>query len=124
MSRHLADGLAGGQAALALVEGSSAAELTVALENDGVDVAAEAARGALRVRSARCAYMPEGTFDPAATIRMVAAAERDALLAGYRGLSAAGDMSWALGGGPGTERLIEYEYAIQRTIYRLSLIHI
>ncbi len=93
MSRHLADRLATGRVALGLVEERRTGQLTEALEDHGVDVAAQAASGALRLRSARSAYMPWGTFDPGETIKMVAEAERDALLAGYRGLCAAGDMS-------------------------------
>lgn len=118
MSQHLSTGLAAGQRALGLIEHGRSGELTEALEVHGVDVGGEVARGALRVRSASSAYLPDGSFDPARTIQMVADAERDALLAGYRGLCAAADMTWALGGAPGTERLAEYEYLIGRTVYR------
>lgn len=118
MSHHLSAGLASGQRALGLIELGSAGDLTEALELQGVDVAGQVARGALQVRSASSAYLPDGSFDPARTIQMVAHAEQDALLAGYRGLCAAANMSWALGGAPGTERLTEYEYLIERTVYR------
>lgn len=123
MSHHLSDGLVAGQRALGLIEHGKAGELTEALEVHGIDVAAQVARGALRIQSASPAYLPNGSFDPVGTIRMVAQAERDALLAGYRGLCAAADMSWALADAPGTERLAEYEYLIERTVYqRLNIV--
>lgn len=117
MSRHLADGLSSGQRTLGLVEQLSAAELSEALENEGVDVGRQVALGALRIGRARSTYVPNGRFDPAGLIGLIADTEREARRAGYRGLCAAGDMSWALAGDPGADRLVEYEYRLQQTIF-------
>lgn len=123
MCRHLADGLGRGLLALGLVEEVSPRELTDGLERDGIDAGLQVALGALRIRRARAVYVRHGAFDPMSMIALVAETEREARLAGYRGLCAAGDMSWALSDDPGADRLVEYEYLLGRTIFsRLDVV--
>lgn len=123
MGRHLADGVAAGRRTLAFVERISTQELTSSLEREGVDVARQVALGALLIRRSRSTYVPNGSFDPAQMTGQVAELEREAARAGYRGLCAAGDMSWALAGDRGSDRLVEYEYRLQRTVFsRLNVV--
>lgn len=53
--------------------------------------------------------MKEGIFDPDRMIQMLSEETARALDEGYSALRVTGEMSWALKGWPGSERLIEYE---------------
>ena len=61
------------------------------------------------VLSSRDTYLKYRYFDPDAMIESVREEIELALSEGYAGLRAAGEMSWALSGAAGAERLIEYE---------------
>ena len=71
-------------------------------------------RGQLRLSTAEQSYLASGRFDPEATM----AGWRDetalARAAGYRGLRAIGDMSWAVRPVPGADRLAWYEANVNR----------
>jgi len=79
------------------------------LQAAGIDVRRELRRGALLLLSARDAYLATGRFDPDRTIDSAAAFVAEASRDGFDGVYATGEMSWALGGDPGCERLVEYE---------------
>ena len=53
--------------------------------------------------------MLEGVFDPDGMICLLEKETRRALDEGYSALRLTGEMSWALQGLPGSERLMEYE---------------
>ncbi|MEU4423029.1 MEDS domain-containing protein [Actinoplanes sp. NPDC024001] len=80
------------------------AELTA----QGVDVGTAYARGQLRIGGE---HLSGATFDPEATIESWRAAARQAAAAGYRGLRAVGDMSWAR---IQDDRLTWYESRVNR----------
>ncbi len=65
--------------------------------------------GQLDVRSARDAYLPDGRFDVDRTIAIVWQEKAQALGEGYPALRMSGEMTWALEGAPGSDRLAEYE---------------
>jgi hypothetical protein len=66
------------------------------------------ARGQLAVMPAADSYLSELPFDPERMVSSLHALD-DALADGYRGLSVAGEMSWAAPGVRGAERLEEYD---------------
>lgn len=119
---HLVAGLDNGERALCLLHELDTVALAETLEQRGVDVAKETADGALQVLRAREVYLPNGVFEPAAMIETIALKLHQARLAGYRGLCAAGEMSWALQGAPGSDRLVEYEALLNRTAFRSPLL--
>lgn len=121
-AEHIVAGLDAGERAVCLIHELDTVALAGALEDFGVDVARETAEGALQVVRARSAYLATGTFDPVAMIELVADKLREARIAGYRGLCAAGEMSWALEDAPGSERLLEYEVLLNATAFRSPLI--
>ena len=53
--------------------------------------------------------MKDGAFDPDGMISMLARETELALQEGYAALRVTGEMTWALRGLPGSERLMEYE---------------
>ncbi len=83
-----------------------------ALKKAGIDVNGEEARGALVLLTKHDGHLKGGSFDPTAMIAILERAVQDALDDGFTGLCAAGDMIWLLDEAPGSERLAEYEAAL------------
>jgi PAS domain S-box-containing protein len=79
------------------------------LKNDGVDVDYYLNKGQFSILTIADAYMKSGVFDPDRMIVLLTSETRKALDEGYSALRVTGEMSWALRGLPGSERLIEYE---------------
>lgn len=84
-------------------------QFRAALQAEGVDVVAEEKRGALVLITKHEGHLEGGSFSPDRMIHKLDEAVKDALAAGFKGLAAAGDMSWVLERAPGTESLAEYE---------------
>jgi anti-anti-sigma regulatory factor len=70
--------------------------------------------GQVRMATAESTYLASGVFDPEATIQGWRDESARALRDGYRGLRAAGDMSWASRPVPGADRLAWYEAHVNR----------
>lgn len=66
-------------------------------------------KGQFLILTAHDAYLKDDVFDPAKMIELLKKETRDALKSGYSALRVTGEMTWALRGHPGSERLIEYE---------------
>ena len=79
------------------------------LKDDGVDVDYYLKKGQFSILTIADAYMKGGVFDPDRMIALLTSETQKALDEGYSALRVTGEMSWALRGLPGSERLIEYE---------------
>ncbi len=79
------------------------------LQADGLDGESYVTSGQLSILSAKDAYVRNGVFDPDDMIGLLRMESERALVEGYPALRVTGEMSWALQGLPGSERLIEYE---------------
>lgn len=106
---YIRGGLSRGERCLYVCCEHSPDEFRAGLQDAGIDVAAEEARGALLLLTKHDGHLKGGSFDPDAMISMLHGAVKDALDAGFNGLCAAGDMSWLLDEAPGSERIAEYE---------------
>lgn len=95
-----------------LVNLQSAEQLRASLAAAGIDVDALLDRGQLVIMTAKEAYLKDGQFDPDRMIALLSEETDKALAEGYTALRATGEMTWALAGEPGSERLIEYEARI------------
>ena len=84
-------------------------EFAEILAHADVDVAGEQQRGVLRIVSQRDSYLRYGQFTPQAMIDFIRQQESAAVAEGRSGLRILGEMTWALGPGIGSDRLIEYE---------------
>jgi signal transduction histidine kinase len=102
-------GLDRGQKCLYVADENTATGLTDAMRTRGVDVEAALRSGKLTLADKRQAYLKQGYFDPDEMLRYWTEAIRETKATGYSALRFAGEMTWALGKEPGTERLIEYE---------------
>jgi hypothetical protein len=57
-------------------------------------------------------YFPNGSFEPDAMLARLRASYEEAIAAGHAGARFAGEMTWALRGIPGSDRIIECESRI------------
>jgi hypothetical protein len=94
---------------LYIVNLQTAAQLRELLAGAGLPVDELLASGQLVVLTAGEAYLKGGEFEPTKMIELIAASTEEALGKGYNALRITGEMTWALAGEPGSERLIEYE---------------
>lgn len=103
------EGIARGEKMLYLVNIHAPSYLEKILREAGVDTQPLLASGQLTVQAAKDAYLQEGEFIPENMIRLLGEATQQALDEGYPALRTTGEMTWALTGEPGSERLVEYE---------------
>jgi PAS domain S-box-containing protein len=102
-------GLEGGEKVLYIVDIRKADTILDYLRDGGLDVEPYLARGQLVILNRNDAYIREGVFDPDGMIGLLRTETERALAEGYMVLRVTGEMTWALQGFPGSERLIEYE---------------
>jgi PAS domain S-box-containing protein len=79
------------------------------LDREGFDTAGYISTGQLVVADSRDTYVREDRFDPDSMLELLHRETEKALNEGFRALRVTGEMSWALRGLPGSERLMEYE---------------
>jgi PAS domain S-box-containing protein len=79
------------------------------LTDDGFDSKAYLESGQLVLATPRETYLRDAPFDPDKMIAFLRMTTQQALAEGYPALRVTGEMTWALGGAPGSDRLIEYE---------------
>jgi signal transduction histidine kinase len=121
VAEFVADGLRGHDKVLLICDEAGMAESLRQVQRHGADVAAARASGQLEVSGKREAYLAGGRFEPEAILATLDAAKDAARAEGYRYLRATGDMTWALEGAPGVERLVEYEALLNRHVARSNL---
>jgi DNA-binding CsgD family transcriptional regulator/PAS domain-containing protein len=110
----LRQGLERGEKVLYIVDARDAEIILDHLRRDGLDPDPYVESGQLSILAAQDVYLKDGVFDPDAMIDLLRAETGQALAEGYSALRVTGEMSWALRGLPGSERLIEYEAKLNR----------
>jgi PAS domain S-box-containing protein len=109
VTAFLRQGLERYEKVLYIIDEHAAETILHYLEDDGVDVGAYLSRGQLKILTHDATYVRDGVFDPDGMIALLEAETQVALQEGYAALRVTGEMTWALRGLPGSERLIEYE---------------
>jgi signal transduction histidine kinase len=84
------------------------------LQDAGVDVVGETARGALSLVANRDAYLRFGQFNPDEMVTFLGQSTERTRADGFAALRITGEMTWALGSEVGCDRLIEYEVSLNR----------
>ncbi|MDO9035166.1 MAG: PAS domain S-box protein [Methanoregula sp.] len=79
------------------------------LKTDGVDVEHYQKKGQFNILLITDVYLKGGVFDPDWMMSILLSDTQEALAEGYTALRVTTEMSWALRGLPGSERLMEYE---------------
>jgi hypothetical protein len=92
-----------------IVNIQTAAQLKATLAQANIDVDELVDSRQLVILTAKEAYLRDGQFDPDKMISLLGEETENALAEGYTALRATGEMTWALAGEPGSERLVEYE---------------
>ena len=110
----LRHGLEGGEKVLYILDARDVETILDYLREDGLDPDPYLERGQLSVLTSPDVYLKDGVFNPDAMIALLRAETDQALAEGYAALRLTGEMSWALRGLPGSERLIEYEAKLSR----------
>jgi signal transduction histidine kinase len=103
-----------GERNLYITDENTASRVLESLRLRGIDVDAAIGVGALATATKREAYLRRGRFDPDGMIHFLGEAIDSAKAAGFAALRVTGEMTWALGGEPGVERLMEYEAKLNR----------
>lgn len=102
-------GLERGEKCVYVADDNTSAEVLEQMKRGGVDTVRALETGALSVITKKEAYLKQGYFDPDWMIQFLKEATDAAKAEGYTGLRVTGEMTWVLGGDPGSERLMEYE---------------
>jgi len=105
-------GIARNEKIVYLVNLTSAEQLRAILADAGIGVDALIDKGQLVILTAKEAYLKDGQFEPDKMIALLGEETDKAIAEGYTALRATGEMTWALAGEPGSERLVEYESRI------------
>ena len=108
IASFLREGLARNEKLLYLHDAHSSA-LVVDCLSDQPQIGKRLLERQLVVREASPAYVPTGAFSPEHMINALWTETNEALADGYAGLRVTGEMTWALAGLPGSDRLAEYE---------------
>jgi hypothetical protein len=119
VSKFLKAGLEGGEQVLYFTDVMTPTQLLDWLADMGVDIPCDVESGRLKVSEAKAVYYPNGVFDPQAMLEYWKQACREAVLQGFPSMRATGETSWAVRGIPGSERLIEYEALLNKTLETL-----
>ncbi|MBU0702384.1 MAG: MEDS domain-containing protein, partial [Chloroflexi bacterium] len=109
LTPFLREGLERGEKVVYIVDACTAETILGYLQDSGLDVKPYLVRGQLAILTRDDTYVREGVFDPDGMIALLRAEMERALAEGYPALRITGEMTWALRGLPGSERLIEYE---------------
>jgi PAS domain S-box-containing protein len=109
LTPYMRQGLERGEKVLYIVDAHTAEEVLGYLEQDGVDTRPYLESGQLAMLTVDDSYMKGGTFDPDGMIDLLSSETGIALAEGYTALRVTGEMTWALKGLPGSDRLMEYE---------------
>lgn len=109
VTEYLSTGLAARDGVLYFADRQSPSTVLGWLTSTGVDTGSVLLDGQLRVVTAEDSYLAPGRFDPEAMIAALCQEADDSLASGFRGLRVCGEMSRALRGVAGSERLEDYE---------------
>jgi PAS domain S-box-containing protein len=109
LTPYLRRGLEGGEKVVYIADAHTREAVQEYLIDDGLDPKAYLQSGQLVLGTPRETYLRDGPFDPDRMIAFLRAATEQAAAEGYRALRVTGEMTWALGGAAGSDRLIEYE---------------
>ena len=116
LTLFLRHGLDRGEKVLCLVDAHTSETVQAYLRDDGLDVVPYLTSGQLTLLTAADAYMPGGAFDPDWILTRLRAELERTRTEGYASLRVAEEMTWALRGPPGGERLVEYERKLDASV--------
>jgi hypothetical protein len=117
IAKFIASGLQEHEKVSYFVDLMTPEEMCVQLRDLGVDLPNGLSEPDFKISRALDIYCPDGVFVPEQMLRKLRAAYTDSIEQGYTSARLSGEMSWALRGISGSDRLIEYE-ALINTLMR------
>jgi len=108
-SAYISEGLRKGELVRYFADASSPQDIRAWLARMGVELPEEGAGGPFSISASMDAYCPHGRFAPEEMIGGMLPRYERAKMAGYSGSRSCGEMTWALKGIPGSEKLLAYE---------------
>ncbi len=109
ISRFIANGIRSGEKVLYMADMTTENDIWNWLSETEVDIVREDIADQLEVVEAEKIYCPDGKFRPSIMLETLRNCYDLAIDSGFSGVRATGEMTWALKGIPGSDRLIEYE---------------
>lgn len=120
VARFVGSGLAEGERVYYFADTATTEDVDTWLAELDIDTGEARSTGAFIAGDAMDTYCPDGTFVPERMCEAVRDAYRTALDEHFSYARVTGEMSWALGGAlggvPGSDRLIEYESAVNNVV--------
>jgi hypothetical protein len=112
VSEYLAAGIVQGELVYYFTDKTNPEEIRSWFLELGVTLPEDEKKGSFSILNAECSYCPKGCFEPEELLEGMASRYVAAKKAGYSGSRVSGEMTWALRGLPGSDRLLEYEVGI------------
>ncbi|HEB30783.1 MAG TPA: hypothetical protein ENI15_07900 [Spirochaetes bacterium] len=109
ISKFLECGLKAGEMIAYFVDTMTSEDAENWLVSMNVDIPHGSKAGQLSIKAAESTYCPNGRFVPEDMLDTLRCFYRQTIKEGYPGARVSGEMTWALKGIPGSERLMEYE---------------
>lgn len=106
---YIKNGLERGEKCVYIADDNTVQVIFTGMLAAGLDIEAALSSGKLSIVSKMETYLKQGSFDPDRMIAFLKHATDEAKAMGFSALRVTGEMTWVLGGDPGTERLMEYE---------------
>jgi hypothetical protein len=116
VGRFVESGLMDGENVAYFADTASSSDVLSWMEDIGLDLPDSREPQELSVQSALDTYCPDGTFIPERMYTTLKTAYDTSVADGYTNVRVTGEMSWALRGMPGSERLIEYEAGVNTVL--------
>jgi signal transduction histidine kinase len=107
-----------------LVDDHTGGQILDYLSADGVEMTPYLQRGQFALLSSDEFYLDGGTFEPERMIALLRSETERAAGEGYQSLRVTGEMSWALKGLPGSERIVEYEAKLNTFLPGSQCLHV
>lgn len=109
---------------LYIVDDNTPQAVSAALQQGGVELEAASRSGALKIVNKHETFVRQGYFDPEFMLQYWERATEMARAGGFAGLRVAGEMTWALQGHIGSERLGEYLAKLNNAVLQHDLVAI
>jgi len=116
ISKYIHSGIIKGEKVAYLADNVTKTEIKTWLSDLGVDLQSPDVVTNFEILEAENVYCSDGYFSPDKMLDSLKIIQKDAMDKGYSCLRASGEMTWALKGIPGSEKLIEYESRLNNLV--------
>lgn len=116
ISRYLESGINGEELIAYFADKNSPDETVVWMQENGIIIDSPTKADNIKVYDAESIYCPNGFFDPEVMLDTLKSFYIESKKTNYKVARISGEMSWALKGIPGSNRLMEYESKVNKVL--------